>query len=985
MSNIERLMKVRSRYVVLAACLLGLALVVIIVGYVVRNAGARGRVSALGDAEQAWLEEKRELRIAGRREEPPFAFGDDAGTYGGYEVEIAESLGPILGIGVEVLPMTREEAVIAMENGEVDAIMGMVRNARTSDEYGFTEPYLSSSLGIFVRSERFDVASLGDLRDHQVAVQADTAAETALADQPGVFPILVQSAEEGLRSVADAQVVAFVADEMVGLRAVQLAGLGDEVKLVGQPTETVNYSFAVPKKHDTELNVLNHALASMQAVGLKQQVDRAWFGVPLASPGASPTSTTITVALGVALVGLVLGNAIYMLLKMRQRTEEHTVVLEESRDKYRKLVDGTDEAIFTVSGDLSLLEVNTRVESLTGYKKDSLLRMSLEDLVPPAQRQAMKSCVERAFLEGVGRLDVVSIIDRHGDEVPVQFSAHSVSQAGRRMIQCIARDVRERERMRHQVLRRSEDLSAINAIASMVSHSLDVEEMLEKALAKVLDLTRADSGVIYLSGSRDGEMIPVVKQGLTTQVMNQVGWPDEPRRFADQVAQGGRVLVSTDFGHQPVGSGSPQVAGAALGTQAGVPLTSKERVYGVMNIYGREPRRFTEEDIALLTAVGNQIGVAIENAQLIHRLQRTVSEMVTMKQFSESVLEDMTNGLVVVDTDGKVRLVNRAGESLLACREEEALDSSVEQLLGRGARIVQDSMERQLAFPGEEIVVRRDGGESIPLGMSVSPLRDDEGKVNGAVVMLRDLSREKELEEERTRLDRLALLGEMSAVMAHEIRNPLAGMGAGIQHLLTKFEVGDEKHDALERVLKEGERVNRIIEDILMISRPPHLNLAPCDISEVMADGVSQWAERAGGQGVEIRTYYATDVPQVRGDKIRLQQAFSNLVVNAIEAMANGGQVRIEVTGPVGAEWLGDGEGECVQVMIQDKGIGIKKEDIAKVSDPFFTTKARGTGLGLPIAKRIIEEHRGELEIESEEGEGTKVTVRLPLARRGGR
>ncbi|TKJ31575.1 MAG: hypothetical protein CEE40_00705 [Chloroflexi bacterium B3_Chlor] len=985
MSTIDRLMKVRSRYVVVAASLLGLALVVIVVGYVLRNAGARARVSALGDAEQVWLAEKSELRIAGRWEEPPFAFTDDADTYGGYEVELAESLGPILGIGVEVLPMTREEAVIAMENGEVDAIMGMVRNARTSDEYEFTEPYLSSSLGIFARSERFDVASLGDLRDHQVAVQAGTAAEAVLRNQPGILPVLVQSAEEGLRSVADAQVVALVADEMVGLRAVQLAGLGDEVKLIGQPTETVNYSFAVPKNHGTQLNVLNHALASMQAVGLKQQVDRAWFGIPLASSGASPTSTTITVVLGVVVVGLVLGNATYVLLKMRQRTEEQTVVLEESRDKYRKLVDGTDEAIFTVSGDLSLLEVNNRVESLTGYKKDSLLRMSLEDLVPPTQRQAMKSCVQRALLEGVGTLDAVSIIDRHGDEVPVRFSAHSVSQAGRRMIQCIARDVRERERMRHQVMRRSEDLSAINAIASMVSHSLDVEEMLEKALAKVLDLTRADSGVIYLSGSRDGEMIPVVKQGLTAQAMKQVGWPDEPRRLAEEVAQVGRVLISTDFGQETVGSGSPQVTGAALGTQAGVPLTSKERVYGVMNIYGREPRRFTDEDVALLTAVGNQIGVAIENAQLIHRLQRTVSEMVTMKRFSESVLEDMTNGLVVVDTDGKIRLLNRAGESLLGYSEEEALNSSVEQLLGRGARIVRDSMERQLAFPGEEIVVRRDGGESIPLGMSVSPLRGDGGKVNGAVVMLRDLSREKELEEERTRLDRLALLGEMSAVMAHEIRNPLAGMGAGIQHLLTKFEVGDERHDALERVLKEGERVNRIIGDILMISRPPHLNLAPCDISEVMADGVSQWEEKARGQAVEIGTYYATDLPQVRGDKIRLEQAFSNLVVNAIEAMANGGQLRIEVTGPVVAEWLGDGEGECVQVMIQDRGIGIKREDIAKVADPFYTTKARGTGLGLPIAKRIIEEHGGELEIESDEGEGTKVTVRLPLVRRGGR
>ncbi len=978
-------LRVRNKYAILAACLLGLALIAILATYVIRRAGAPAGVRPLGETEQAWLTEKGQLRFAGRWDEAPFGFSDDDGQYRGYEVDLAETLGPVLGVGIEVRPMSREEALVAMANGEVDAVAGMVRTAEIGDQYEFTEPYASSALAIFVRSDRFDVARLEDLRRRQVAVQADTAAQRILEEQPEISPIVVQTAEEGLRAVAEGQVVALVADEIAGLHSVQESSLESEIKVVGLPQEAVNYAFALPKDSDLQLEVLNHGLASVEALGLKQQVDRAWFGVPLSASAPTSSGSAVTAALVLVVLGLFLGNGAYLLARMRRRAEESSASLEDSKDRYKTLVEGTDEAVFTVSGDLSLLEVNNRVESLTGYPKDSLLRMSLTDIVDPAQRQAVKACIQSAFRDGVGTLDGVSLIDRLGDEVPVRLSAHALSQEGRRIVQCMARDVRERERWRGQVQQRTAYLSSVNAIANTVSRSLDTEEMLEEVLGKVLDLTRTDIGLVYLSGSRDGEtaMTPIVKQGLTTELMKELGWPDGPRRLADEVAQAGRVLVSSDLA--PRVESQTGSAGQGAGTRVGVPLASRDHVYGVMNIYGRERRRFTDEDIALLTTVGNQIGVAIENAQLIHRLQRTVGEMGAMRRFSESVLQDMTNGLVVVDRDGKVRLVNRAGESLLGCREGEVLDSSVDDLLGRGARIVRDSMERQMAYPGQEIHMRRDGGETLPLGMSVSPLRGEGGAVNGAVVMLRDLSREKELEEERIRLERLAALGEMSAVMAHQIRNPLAGMAAGIQHLLTKFDETDDRHGALRRIQKEGERVSRTIDDILMTSRPPQLNLAPCQVSDVLDEVVGHSEQQASAQGVEISTDYAPGLPEVRGDKMRLEQAFLNLVANAIEAMPNGGLLRLAATGPIGGKGAGDGDIEYVEVAIEDNGVGIREEDLNKILDPFYTTKVQGTGLGLPIAKRIIEGHKGELKLESEEGEGAKVTVRLPLARGGGR
>jgi len=210
-------------------------------------------------------------------------------------------------------------------------------------------------------------------------------------------------------------------------------------------------------------------------------------------------------------------------------------------------------------------------------------------------------------------------------------------------------------------------------------------------------------------------------------------------------------------------------------------------------------------------------------------------------------------------------------------------------------------------------------------------------------------------------------------------------MAAGIQHMLTKFEEGDEKHQALERIQREGERVNRIIEDILLISRPPHLNLAPCDISEAVEEVVRQYEESARGQGIEIRKYYASELPPVNGDRLRLRQALSNLLKEVIATMPSGGELRIAVTGPGRVESVGRGDGECVEVEIWNNVVAIKEEEIGRIFDPFYTTKARGTGLGLAITRRIINEHGGEIGVESKEGEGTRFIVRLPLARRGGR
>jgi len=543
-----------------------------------------------------------------------------------------------------------------------------------------------------------------------------------------------------------------------------------------------------------------------------------------------------------------------------------------------------------------------------------------------------------------------------------------------------------------QLERQLEETVALDSISSGLLRSLNLDQVIQRTLDGLLQLSSVDMTAIFVGDSDDGELVLASQRRFPSRV-----WEDTAlRRLSGEGVLGRSVARLPKV--LPLSEAGPDRWVEQLNARLGndiftvlVPLKDRDQLRGLMLVGRRGVRAFDRAQIQTFCTIAERLALVMGHAILQSSLWQRFSQLSEREALHESVLQGMTNGLVVVDREGKTRLVNRAAAGLLGCNEDEVLDSPVENVLAFGAEIVRNSLERELAYSGEEIVVERDGEAGIPLGMSISPLRGDGGKVTGAMVTLSDLREARALEEDSRKLDRLAFLGEISAVMAHEIRNPLAGMGAGIQHMLTKFDEGDERHEALERILKEGERVNRIIEDILLISRSPHLNLAPCDISEVMGEIVSQWEEKAREQGVKIREYYSSALPLVKGDKTRLHQALSNLISSGIEAMPTGGELSISVTGPGSGALVGSRrgaelwvDGEYVEVEIRDRGVGIGEEELGKMFEPFHAMKARGTGLGLAITRRIIAEHGGEVKVESEEGEGTRFVVRVPLTGRGG-
>ena len=351
--------------------------------------------------------------------------------------------------------------------------------------------------------------------------------------------------------------------------------------------------------------------------------------------------------------------------------------------------------------------------------------------------------------------------------------------------------------------------------------------------------------------------------------------------------------------------------------------------------------------------------------------------------YYERLIASLPDAVVAVDRTGQIILWNPAAEALFDRSATRALGRPVGELLGPGSQIVRDirgvlaSGESRLLADGE--LERRDG-RTLPVSLVASPLLSHDGAVTGAVAIVRDLSRLKQLEDEVRRGERLSALGGMAVGIAHEIRNPLGAIRGAAQLLRREAGPGSPWEHHVEVMLREIDRVNRIMEQLLDLARPIPLNLVLVNLAQLL-DRILLLHEDAGRQqSVRMVRHYDPSLPPVPGDEDRLAQVFLNLVRNGIEAMPGGGTLTIVTRLPLTSPFE-TAHRPLIEVQVRDEGEGIAPELLERVFDPFVTTKAQGLGLGLAIAHRIIEEHQGVITVESQPGKGTAFACFLPFKR----
>ena len=380
-----------------------------------------------------------------------------------------------------------------------------------------------------------------------------------------------------------------------------------------------------------------------------------------------------------------------------------------------------------------------------------------------------------------------------------------------------------------------------------------------------------------------------------------------------------------------------------------------------------------------LLVVGILGGTLADQLQQADQSLREKEQGLTRLQaFHENIVHSISSGVFTADATGCITSFNPAAQ--------EATGHTIAHVAGRPWREVfnwhpsqqsdeplSDAVSTTTRF---EVECKRADGNRLILGMTLSPLHE-QGMQTGLVGVFKDLTEIRDLEEEMRRKDWLASLGEMSAGMAHEIRNPLGAL-AGAMQMLRKDAMEDETDRRLMDIaIREATRLDSIITEFLQYARPPALNLATHDLNKVLAETLDLVQHEARTRSsIKIVTALATGTLTALVDQDQLRQVFWNMATNAFEAMPDGGQLTISTNcRQVDA---GGRKGDVIEIAFQDTGEGIPTQNFDKIFLPFFTTKKAGSGLGLAAVHRIVDLHGGWIKVESQEHQGSRFVVCMP-------
>lgn len=350
------------------------------------------------------------------------------------------------------------------------------------------------------------------------------------------------------------------------------------------------------------------------------------------------------------------------------------------------------------------------------------------------------------------------------------------------------------------------------------------------------------------------------------------------------------------------------------------------------------------------------------------------------------VLDAILAGVVVIDTEGTVEQVNPAACRILEYSAQAALGLPVERLLGANHALAR--LGRKVLRSGtpsvennQEITSRYH--ENLRVDVAASPLFDEGGVLDGAVVVLRDRSAQRRLEQVEAERERLAVFGRIAAGLAHEVKNPLGGIrGAG--ELLALRAKDEKARETADLIVREATRIANLVDDFTVFARGDRLRLEASNLHRIIDQVIDLLAHDPLGQRCSVERRYDPSIPDLWVDADRLTQVFLNLIRNGLQAMESGGgdltiTTRMTIDHRLFAE---PGlRTPTVATWIRDTGPGMSEEVLRQATTPFFTSRSDGTGLGLSVAEYWVSQHGGTLQIESAEGEGTAVRVNLPLRR----
>ena len=432
-----------------------------------------------------------------------------------------------------------------------------------------------------------------------------------------------------------------------------------------------------------------------------------------------------------------------------------------------------------------------------------------------------------------------------------------------------------------------------------------------------------------------------------------------------------------------------------------VPCGSRSRIVAVMAL-GRptDGALLSSEDTDLLRAISGYVAVAIENALLLEEQAQRAKELARLKEFNENIIESINVGVMVINLSGRITNWNGALEDMYGLRRDETIGRRITEVFDTEMlRALRELMARSEWQNGHSASLnglanglangsahgshseplniykfraRSADARDLTLNISLAPLQSKTSQVEGTLVAIEDVTERIRLEEQLQQSDKLSSIGLLAAGVAHEVNTPLTGISSYSQMLMQQIPDTDPRHLLLEKIHRQTSRASSIVNNLLNFSRVSDSRHVPVDLNRVLDDTIQLLEAQLRNTEIEVVRNYSVELPFAPGNAAKLQQVFMNLILNARDAMPQGGRLEIATESDL----------DSILICFRDSGQGIAPEHLAKIYDPFFTTKqiGKGTGLGLAVSYGIIRDHGGHITVESQLGEGTMFQIALPMA-----
>lgn len=351
-----------------------------------------------------------------------------------------------------------------------------------------------------------------------------------------------------------------------------------------------------------------------------------------------------------------------------------------------------------------------------------------------------------------------------------------------------------------------------------------------------------------------------------------------------------------------------------------------------------------------------------------HRAQRSRRKAGRSQATVQEVMYNLPDGLIVTDNNDLIVYMNELSKVLLHCDGDITAGVDIAQVLLPDL-VPYYLQARDGSLRREKIIeISTDALPLLPVGVTGSVIKDDQGVTIGTVFLMRDLREVHSLQTEVERKGKLAAIGSLAAGVAHEIRNPLSSIKGGATYLKSQFKQGSAGEKTAAIVIDEVERLNRVITDLIGLSRPSDLSMKPVFVADVIEHCTGLITQEAELRDVLLAVDIPEDIPQIMLDTDRFSQVILNLCLNSLDAMEEGGKLVVTVVP----------DGQSISIIVEDNGEGMDDETKERIFEPYFTTKSHGTGLGLSVVHKIIEAHNGIIRVFSQKGQGTRFVIQLP-------